>query len=183
MFGHGPQKLYGDDFFSQDAMSRKTQAKAPDPTIARNRRARHDYAIEETFEAGLALTGWEVKSLREGRAQINESYISIRKGEGWLLGSHINPLPNVSHLPADPARPRKLLLHEKEIAHLQGAVDRRGYTLIPLSLYWKQGRAKLQLALARGKHKHDRRQTVKTRDWERDRERLLRRSTRQGGKP
>lgn len=164
-------------------MNRKTQAKAPDPTIARNRRARHDYAIEETFEAGLALTGWEVKSLREGRAQINEGYISIRKGEGWLLGSHINPLPNVSHLPTDPARPRKLLLHEKEIAHLQGAVDRRGYTLIPLSLYWKQGRAKLQLALARGKHKHDRRQTEKTRDWERDRERLLRRSARQGGKP
>ena len=94
-------------------MSRKTQAKAPDPTIARNRRARHDYAIEETFEAGLALTGWEVKSLREGRAQINEGYISIRKGEGWLLGSHINPLPNVSHLPTDPGSAEKTAFARK----------------------------------------------------------------------
>ena len=164
-------------------MSQKTRTKAPDPTIARNRRARHDYAIEETFEAGLALDGWEVKSLRSGRAQINEGYVSVRKGEGWLLGCHIDPLPNAAHLPTDPTRPRKLLLHGKEIAHLQGAVDRQGYTLIPLSLYWKQGRAKLQVALARGKHKHDRRQTAKTRDWERDRERLMRQSTRQGGKP
>lgn len=161
-------------------MRPRAPAKTPDPTIARNRRARHDYAIEETFEAGLALAGWEVKSLREGRAQINEGYVSIRKGEGWLLGSHITPLPNAAHLAADPARPRKLLLHAKELAHLQGAVERQGYTLIPLSLYWKRGRAKLQLALARGKHKHDRRQALKARDWARDRERLLRQSARQG---
>ena len=163
-------------------MSRKTQAKVPDPTIARNRKARHDYAIEETFEAGLVLTGWEVKSLREGRAQIDEGYISIRKGEGWFLGSHITPLSNAAHLPTNPTRPRKLLLREKEIAHLQGAVERQGYALIPLSLYWKRGRAKLQLALARGKRKHDQRQALKTRDWERDRERLLRQSTRDGEK-
>ena len=163
-------------------MSQKPQAKT-DSTIARNRRARHDYAIEETFEAGLVLAGWEVKSLRDGRAQISEGYISIRKGESWLLGSHITPLPNSAHLVTDPTRPRKLLLHEKEIARLRGAVERKGYTLIPLSLYWKKGRAKLQLALARGKHKYDRRQDLKARDWSRDQHRLLRQSARSSKKP
>ena len=159
-------------------MNRKPKNKGPDPTIARNRRARHDYAIEETYEAGLSLEGWEVKSLRAGRVQISEGYISLRKGETWLLGCHIDPLPNASHLDTAPARPRKLLLHEREISHLQGATERRGYTLIPLSLYWKGGRAKLQLGLARGKHKHDRRQDLKAKDWARDRERLLKQSSR-----
>ena len=163
-------------------MSRKKRPPASDPTIARNRRARHDYAIEETFEAGLSLQGWEVKCLREGRAQINEGYVAVRRGEGWLLGCHITPLPHHAHEAAEPTRPRKLLLHQKELAHLAGAVDRRGYTLVPLSLYWKNGRVKLQLALARGKHRHDRRQDLKTRDWERDRARLLRHAAK-GGKP
>ncbi len=165
-------------------MSRQAQARAlANPVIASNRRAKHDYAIEETFEAGLVLAGWEVKSLRAGRAQINEGYISIREGECWLLGCHITPLPNAAHLPTDPTRVRKLLLREKEIARLQGAVERKGYTLVPLSLRWKRGRAKLQMALARGKSQRDRRQSLKERDWERDRQRLLRRSGRDGGKP
>ena len=163
-------------------MNRKSKDQAPDATIARNRRARHDYAIEETFEAGLVLEGWEAKSLRAGRAQISEGYISLRRGEAWLLGCHIDPLPNASHLDTNPVRPRKLLLHEREIAHLQGSVERRGYTLVPLSLYWKRGRTKLQLGLAKGKHKHDRRQDLKARTWARDREQLLRQSTRYGGK-
>ncbi len=158
-------------------MPPKARSAAVDSTIARNRRARHDYQIEETFEAGLSLEGWEVKSLRSGRAQINEGYVSLRHGEAWLLGCHINPLPNAAHLEAQPTRPRKLLLHERELAHLGGAVERRGYTLVPLSLYWKKGRAKLQLALARGKRQHDRRQDLKTRDWERERARLLRQTT------
>lgn len=163
-------------------MRRNTRPPKPDPTIARNRRARHDYALEETFEAGLALQGWEVKCLRSGRAQISEGYIAIRRGEGWLLGCHINPLPHHAHEAAEPARPRKLLLHAKELAHLGGAVDRRGYTLVPLALYWKDGRVKLQLALARGKHQRDRRQDLKTRDWERSRARLLQHAAK-GGKP
>ena len=161
-----------------DTMSRKP--KSPDACIARNRRAHHDYTIEETLEAGLVLAGWEVKALRAGRAQIDEGYISLRRGEAWLIGAHINPLPNAAHLAGEPARARKLLLHEREIAHLQGAVERQGHTLIPLSLHWKRGRAKLQLALARGKQRRDQRQDLKARDWARQRERLLRQSTRRG---
>ena len=158
-------------------MNRSRRAKPPsaDPTIARNRRARHDYFLEETLEAGLALQGWEVKSLRGGRAQISESYVVVRRGEGWLLGSHIQPPPQAADRTLDPARPRKLLLHAREIARLTGAADRQGYALVPLSLYWKRGRAKLQLALARGKRQRDRRQAVKQREWERDRARALRR--------
>ena len=135
------------------AMSRASRSQAKKkkvPAIAENRRARHEYFLEETLEAGLVLEGWEIKSLRSGRAQISESYIAIRQGEGWLLGSHIQALPTAAHLAADPARKRKLLLHRREIARLQEAAQRKGYTLVPLSLYWKQGRAKLRLALARG---------------------------------
>ena len=158
-------------------MSRSPRAKPPaaDPTIARNRRARHDYFLEETLEAGLALQGWEVKGLRGGRAQISESYVVVRGGEGWLLGCHIQPPPQAAARAPDPARPRKLLLHARELARLLGAVNRQGYALVPLSLYWKRGRAKLQLALARGKRQQDRRQTIKRREWERDRARALRR--------
>ena len=158
-------------------MSRPRRAKPPsaDPTIARNRRARHDYFLEETLEAGLALLGWEVKALRGGRAQISESYVVVRGGEGWLLGSHIQPLPQAADRSAAPDRPRKLLLHARELARLTGAAERQGYALVPLSLYWKRGRAKLQLALARGKRQHDRRQAVRQREWARDRARALRR--------
>ena len=158
-------------------MSPPRRAKPPsaDPAIARNRRARHDYFLEETLEAGLALLGWEVKALRGGRAQISESYVVVRGGEGWLLGSHIQPLPQAADQSADPARPRKLLLHARELGRLTGAAERQGYALVPLSLYWKRGRAKLQLALARGKRQHDRRQAVRQREWARDRARALRR--------
>jgi SsrA-binding protein len=144
--------------------------------IAENRRARFDYFIEERFEAGLALQGWEVKSLRAGKAQIAESYVFLRDGEAFLLGGHISPLNTAStHVTADPTRTRKLLLNRSELAHLVGAVERKGYTLVPLELYWKTGRAKLQIGLAKGKKQHDKRATEKERDWEREKARALRR--------
>ncbi len=144
--------------------------------IAENRRARHDYFIEERLEAGLALEGWEVKAMRAGRAQLAEAYVYVRHNEAFLIGAHIAPLNTVStHKLADPARTRKLLLNRRELDHLIGAVERRGYTLVPLELYWVRGRAKLQLGLAKGKQKHDKRAAEKDRDWERNRARLLRR--------
>ncbi len=142
--------------------------------IADNRKARHDYHIEEKFEAGLALEGWEVKSLRAGKAQIAESYVTIKRGEAWLLGAHIAPLSTVStHITADPVRTRKLLLHQKELKKLIGAVQREGYTIIPLNLHWKRGNVKLEIALAKGKKTYDKRQTEKRRDWDRQKQRLL----------
>lgn len=144
-------------------------------TIAQNRRARHDYFIDERFEAGLALMGWEVKSLRAGRLQLNEGYVMMKNEEAWLHGAHISPLNSAStHVIADPTRTRKLLLKRRELDRLVGAVDRKGYTLIPLSMYWKDGRAKLELGLARGKKEHDKRDTAKDRDWQRDKARVLR---------
>lgn len=145
-----------------------------DPGIARNKKAWHDYFIEEEFEAGLVLEGWEVKSLREGRAQLKESYVIIRSGELYLFGAHFSPLPAAStHVKPDPTRIRKLLLHAKEISKLIGAVERKGYALIPLSLYWKKGRAKLKIALAKGKKQHDKRASIREREWDRDQHRLL----------
>jgi SsrA-binding protein len=144
--------------------------------IAENRRARFDYFIEERFEAGLALQGWEVKAMRAGRAQLKEAYVYLRDGEAFLIGAHLSPLPTTStHVTADPVRTRKLLLHYSELQRLLGAVERRGYTLVPLELYWKNGRAKLQLGLAKGKKQHDKRAVEKERDWQRDKARLLRR--------
>ncbi len=148
----------------------------PERVIAENRRARHDYFIEERLEAGLVLEGWEVKAMRAGRAQVAESYVYIRSNEAFLIGAHIAPLKTAStHKVADPVRTRKLLLNRRELDHLIGAVERRGYTLVPLELYWKQGRAKLQVGLAKGKKQHDKRATEKDRDWERNKARLLRR--------
>jgi len=142
--------------------------------IAVNRRARHDYFIEETYEAGLALQGWEVKSLREGRAQIAESYVIVRNEEAFLFGAHITPLISAStHIHPEPARTRKLLLHAKELSKLIGKVERAGYTLVPLDLHWTRGRAKLSVGLAKGKKKHDKRDDEKKRDWQRQKERLL----------
>ncbi len=142
--------------------------------IAENRRARHDYSIEEQLEAGLALQGWEVKALRAGRASLTESYALLKDGEAWLIGAHISPLPSAStHVHADPTRSRKLLLHRKELDRLIGAVERRGYTLVPLRLYWQRGRAKLAMGLARGRKKHDRRAAERDRDWQRQQQRLL----------
>ena len=147
----------------------------PSNVIARNRKARHDYAIENTLEAGIALEGWEVKSLRDGRLQLRDSFAAVRDGEIWLLGAHITPLPTVStHVTASPLRDRKLLLKRDEISRLIGAVERRGYTLIALDMHWTRGRAKVLLAMARGKKQHDKRAADRNRDWERERAQVLR---------
>ncbi|MBE0454739.1 MAG: SsrA-binding protein SmpB [Chromatiales bacterium] len=143
-------------------------------TIAKNKRATHDYFIEERFEGGIALEGWEVKSLRAGKLQLVDSYVIIKDGEAWLLGSLITPLPTAStHIHPDPTRTRKLLLHRNELDKLIGAVERKGYTLIALSVYWKRGLAKVEIGLAKGKQSHDKRDTERERDWKREKERLL----------
>jgi len=143
--------------------------------IAENRKARFEYFIEERYEAGLALQGWEVKAMRAGRAQLTEAYVYLRGGEAFLFGAHVSPLPSTSsHVVADPVRTRKLLLHHSELSGLIGAVERKGYTLIPLELYWKDGRAKLQVGLAKGKQAHDKRDAEKERDWQREKQRTMR---------
>jgi len=142
--------------------------------IVLNKKARHDYFIDDTYEAGLALAGWEVKALRAGRAQIKEGYVLLKDGEAWLFGAHISPLPSAStHVKPDPVRTRKLLLHRRQIDNLIGLVERKGYTLVPLSLYWKKGKAKLEIGLARGKKKYDKRAAEKDRDWQRQKERIM----------
>lgn len=151
-------------------------AKPPDkpPPIAVNRKARFDYFIEESFEAGIALLGWEVKSMRAGKAQVAEAYVYLKNGEAYLFGAHINALISAStHVDTDPTRTRKLLLHRRQLDHLVGAVERRGYTLVPLELYWKAGRAKLLVGLAKGKKQHDKRATEKDRNWQRDKSRIM----------
>lgn len=148
-------------------------------TIAQNKKARFEYFIEENVEAGIALEGWEVKSLREGRAQLTESYVLLRDGEAYLFGCHVTPLPTAStHIHPDPTRTRKLLMHRREIDRLIGMVERKGYTLVPLSLYWSKGRAKLDVGLAKGKKMHDKRDTEKDRDWERQKSRIMKVSKR-----
>lgn len=149
---------------------------AEKPLIAENRKARYEYFIEERFEAGMALQGWEVKSMRSGKAQLTEAYVYLREGEAFLYGAHIAPLNTAStHVTIDPTRTRKLLMNRRELDRLLGAVDRQGYTLVPLELYWANGRAKLNIGLAKGKKQHDKRATEKNRDWSRDKARLLRR--------
>jgi SsrA-binding protein len=151
-------------------------AKAANPLIAENRKARFDFFIEDKVEAGIALQGWEVKSLRSARANLQESYAIFRDDELWLLGAHITPLASAStHVEANPVRLRKLLLHRREIDRLRGAVERDGYTLVPLSMQWVKGRAKVTLGLAKGKKAPDKRAASKERDWQRQRGRLLRR--------
>jgi SsrA-binding protein len=143
-------------------------------TIALNKRAGHDYYIEERYEAGIVLEGWEAKSLREGRINIKESYVLIKDGEAFLLGAHINPLPTAStHIHPDPVRTRKLLLNRSELHKLIGLTERRGYTLVPTAMYWKRGRAKLEIGLGKGKKQHDKRAAEKDRDWQRDKQRLF----------
>lgn len=155
-------------------MSKKKSKKTASNVIAVNRRARHDYFIEDTFEAGLALQGWEAKSMREGRAQLTEAYVNLRNGEAWLVGAHFSPLKTTAtHIKADPTRSRKLLLHRQELDRLTGAVERKGYALIPLDLHWHKGRAKLSIGLAKGKKQHDKRAADKDRDWQRQKERIL----------
>ncbi|MDQ5848873.1 MAG: SsrA-binding protein SmpB [Pseudomonadota bacterium] len=145
-------------------------------SIVENRKAFHDYFIEERYEAGLALEGWEVKAIRAGRAQLSEGYVSVvRGGELALIGAHISPLPTVStHYTPDPTRTRKLLLHAEEIKRLIGKVEQRGYTLVPLNLHFNKGRIKLEIALARGKLKHDKRAAEREKEWGREKQRLLR---------
>ena len=155
-------------------MSRKKPAKTPENVIAVNRRARHDYHIDDSFEAGLVLEGWEVKALRAGNAQIGEGYVNVRNGEAWLIGAHFSPLKTAStHVKADPTRTRKLLLHRSQLDRLIGAVERKGNTLVPLDLHWSKGRAKLLVGLARGKKQHDKRRDAKDRDWQRQKARIL----------
>lgn len=142
-------------------------------TIAVNKKAFHDYHIEQRYEAGLVLEGWEVKSIRAGRIQLSDSYVIIKRGEAWLLGVNISPLPTTStHIKADPARTRKLLLNSKELRTLIGAVQRKGYTLTTLSLYWKKNRVKLEIGLAKGKKDYDKRETLKQRDWDQEKQRI-----------
>ncbi len=148
-------------------------------TIALNKRARHEYHFEERFEAGLALQGWEVKAIRAGRANITESYALVREGELFLFGAQITPLIQAStHVVADDRRNRKLLLHKNEIDELIGRVQRDGFTLVPTALYWKGNKVKAEIALAKGKQSHDKREVSKERDWARDKQRLMRRHNR-----
>ena len=143
-------------------------------TIALNRQAGFEYFIEERFETGLVLEGWEVKSIRAGRINLKESYVLVKNGELWLFGAHVSPLPTAStHIKPDPLRNRKLLMHRQQISRLIGQVERRGYTLVPTAMYWKHGRAKLEIGLARGKQLHDKRATIKDREWQRDKARVL----------
>lgn len=152
----------------------KKKGNIPDNMIVLNKKARHEYFIEEKFEAGLALEGWEVKSLRAGKVQIRDSYILLKEGEAFLFGAFITPLPTAStHIKPDPQRSRKLLLHRREINKLIGSVERKGYTIIPTAMYWKKGKAKLEIGLARGKQTHDKRQAEKDRDWQRQKQRIM----------
>jgi SsrA-binding protein len=144
-------------------------------SIADNKKAFHDYFIEEKFEAGLVLEGWEVKSIRAGRVQLKEAYVIVKGEEVWLLGCHISPLTTAStHVKPDPVRTRKLLLHAREIARLIGKVERAGFALVPLDMHFKKGRVKLEIGLAKGKKQFDKRETEKKRDWEREKARLMR---------
>ncbi len=153
-------------------MTKKT--KGPGNTICLNKKAGHDFFLEERLEAGLVLEGWEVKSLRAGRVQLRDSYVLVKNGEAWLLGALITPLPTAStHIQPDAQRTRKLLLHRGELNKLIGAVERKGQALVPTAMYWKKGRAKLEIALAKGKKSHDKRETEKERDWNREKERIM----------
>ena len=153
----------------------KKKSKLSDNTIGVNKKARFEYHLEEEFEAGIQLEGWEVKSLREGRLQLQDGYVFIKNGEAFLSAALITPLQTVStHITPEARRTRKLLLHRREIDRLLGAIERQGYTIVPLSMYWKNNNVKLKIALAKGKQLHDKRQTAKDRDWKRDQARILR---------
>jgi len=147
-------------------------------SIVDNRKAYHDYFIEEKFEAGLVLEGWEVKAIRAGRAQLKEAYVVVKSGEIVLIGAHVTPLTTAStHVHAEPTRTRKLLMHRSEINRLVGQVQRAGYTLVPLNLHYSKGRVKLEVGLAKGKKQYDKRATIKEREWAREQQRLIRNRT------
>ncbi len=142
--------------------------------IALNKRARFEYHIEDRFEAGLVLEGWEVKSLRDGRIEFSDSYILLKDNEAWLFGCRLSPHPTTSkHTQVDPTRTRKLLLHRNEINKLMGAVERQGYTVIPTSVYWSKGKVKLEIGMAKGKQQHDKRKAVKSREWQVEQGRIM----------
>ena len=144
-------------------------------SIVNNKKAFHEYFIEEKFEAGVVLEGWEVKAIRAGRANVKEAYIVIRGGEVFIFGMHITPMPTAStHVNPDPVRTRKLLLHAKQISKLIGQVERAGYTLVPIDLHFTRGRIKVEVGLAKGKKQHDKRESEKERDWNREKQRLMR---------
>lgn len=156
-------------------MAKKPKKQQQNNTIALNKRARHDYHLEETFEAGLVLEGWEVKSMRAGKTQLVDSYVFLKNGEAWLLGAHVTPLSSASsHINTDPTRTRKLLLNQRELNKIFTAVNQKGYTCIATALYWKQHLVKCKIALAKGKQAHDKRDTQKDRDWDRQKQRLNR---------
>jgi SsrA-binding protein len=151
-----------------------TNTKQIDSTIVFNRKAGFNYFIEDQFEAGLVLDGWEVKSLRAGKINLSDAHIIIKYGEAFLLGCQIQPLITAStHSIPDPTRTRKLLLNKKELNKLIGSIERQGFTIVPLSLYWKKNRIKMKIALAKGKKEHDKRDTIKDREWQRDRSRIM----------
>lgn len=144
-------------------------------SIVENRKAFHDYFVEERYEAGIVLEGWEVKAIRAGRAQIGEAYVMIKDSALWLIGAHISPLTTAStHVSADPVRTRKLLLHAEELRRLIGKVEQRGHTIVPLNLHYSKGRVKVDIALAKGKLKHDKRATEREKEWQREKQRVLR---------
>ena len=156
-------------------MSKKKNDSVAGKVIAVNRRARFDYHIDERIEAGLVLQGWEVKSLREGRIQFGESYALIRHNEFYLFGAQISPLSSAStHVITENTRLRKLLMHRREIDKLMGSIERKGYTIVPLQLYWKSNRVKVELGIAKGKQQHDKRNAEKDKDWQRDKSRIMR---------
>ena len=160
-------------------MAKSKKSKSPDTTIARNKKVRHNYFIGDTFEAGLVLQGWEVKSLRMKKAQLVDSYVLIKDGEAFLLGCNVTPLNTAStHIIADPMRTKKLLLHSKQLAKLYAATQKKGHTCVATKLYWKGHLVKCQIALAKGKQDHDKRATVKDREWAVDKQRIVRHANR-----
>ncbi|MFP4559756.1 MAG: SsrA-binding protein SmpB [Thiohalorhabdus sp.] len=152
---------------------------APPRQIAQNKKARFDFHIEEEFEAGIELQGWEVKALRAGRANIKESHVIIHHGEAWLVGARISPLPEAStHVHPDPTRSRRLLLHARQLRTLIGQTQQKGYTIVPLDMHWTRGLAKVQIGLAKGKKKQDKRADIKERDWQRQKQRIIKEKNR-----
>ncbi|MAD44390.1 MAG: SsrA-binding protein [Oceanospirillaceae bacterium] len=157
----------------------KKKAKTTSGTIALNKKARHDYFLEDKTEAGVALTGWEVKALRAGKCQLLDSFIDFHRGEAWLTGALITPLQQAStHMVTEPRRPRKLLLHKRELERLEQKIQAKGYTCVCTALYWKGPYVKAEIALAKGKQSHDKRNTAKDRDWAKQKERIMKHSVR-----
>jgi len=152
----------------------KKKAKTPENTIAQNKKARHEFILDKKFEAGIELQGWEIKSIRQGKVNIADSFVFLKNGEVFLLNAQIQPLNQASsHVLCEPNRQRKLLLHKREISELIGAVERKGYTLVPTSMYWVRNWVKIQFCLAKGKLAHDKRSDIKDRDWNRQKERIM----------